>query len=303
MVFGGMPGFPMRMPQQHVGVSTPMQPMGYFCMAQAPMQQMGWPMPGMPMQQMQQMGWPMQAQPMAGAFPPLGQAGMSLTDAPGSGLTQPQTGAAARDRSRSRSRDHSRQPVFPDDDSRIRAQKALGCSWLHGKDRVTAKKFRASLITSAMPEQYSMLSLARLSCEETDILLFVVAGVAPVIRPGDFGVENKRGARKVVRTEHQRKMKRCPGRLAQLSDDLDNLFLIAMELGYKSEWLSPSFRTHWQQDCGTHGVALTQGHPQLMLGNGAATETIAASLHPGVSQPPTSARQPGTDVVQADPRI
>ena len=120
-------------------------------------------------------------------------------------------------------------------------------SWSSGERKSMTKKFRMQLINSCDPLRFPMMTLAQLTCEQLDLLLYIVTGISPATRPHDFGANCKRDARKMCRQQHLQQIKRQPGRMDQLTDDLDNLPVVAMRLGYQPEWLSPALRQAYFQ--------------------------------------------------------
>jgi hypothetical protein len=141
---------------------------------------------------------------------------------------------------------HPNRPSFPDDSSRISsALKSIGLLWMNGPRRCCSKKFRASLICSANSEEWPMMRLSQLNEEETDLLLYCVAGIAPSTRPGDLAAESKGACRDAARKQHLVKLRKFPMRLQQLTEDCDNVAGVAMKLGYSPDWLSDGLRNHW----------------------------------------------------------
>ena len=135
------------------------------------------------------------------------------------------------------------QPVFADDNKKISTTyRALGLSWMHGTTRVTTKKFRASLCAACNPIEYPMLKVSQLECEYVDILVFVLAGVLPSSKVCDFGTELKRDCRAAVRQIYLSKMRKNRSRLDILSEELDNLPMVGLRLGYPVELMSFSYR-------------------------------------------------------------
>ena len=90
------------------------------------------------------------------------------------------------------------------------------------------------------------MRLSQLTDEETDLLLFIVAGINPATKPTDMAASNKGGARDAAREQHICKMSKHRGRLQHLTDELDNLPAVAMRMGYSPEWLSPELRAQYE---------------------------------------------------------
>ena len=115
--------------------------------------------------------------------------------------------------------------------------KTLGLNW-QPNARCCPKTFRCSLISACDRKRYQILTLMNLEEEAVDMLLFVLTGVAPNVRPSNFGCTNKRQMRKRVRELYRSKMKSQPGRLRILSEEYDNVGSVALKMGYKQDWLS-----------------------------------------------------------------
>lgn len=148
-------------------------------------------------------------------------------------------------------------PKFADDGSRMSsALKSLGMQWSVGKDRCCSKKFRDSLVCSCNCHEWPMIRLSTISDEYTDMILFVSTGIGPVTKPGNFAAESKGEVRDAARSQHAHKMKLAPQRLRDLGEDLDNLPIVAMKLGYHVEWLSPQMKEMWEQVRSRHSAAM-----------------------------------------------
>ena len=81
-----------------------------------------------------------------------------------------------------------------------------------------------------------MMRLSQMSCEEHDLLVYVLAGTAPSTRPVDMACATKGDA---IRSMYESKLKKQPQRLRVLSDELDNLVVVAVRMGYSFQWLTP----------------------------------------------------------------
>ena len=236
------PGQPPAMPPGMPAMpGMPAQPQWPQQMSMPGVPQM---MPGMPQMQALIMAATQMAQ--HGAMPPASSGG-------GSPMTH--TPASTRPSSRSSSRGprfldrHDSHPERSDSGSPLKAQKddkqgvstsfrRLGLSW-HNDNRHTPIAFRISLINACDPRKFTSITLNNLDDEAVDMLLYVVAGVAPNVRPANFNVSSKREVRLAVRDQYRTRMRSQPGRLNQLSEEFDNVGGIAMKLGYKEQWLSP----------------------------------------------------------------
>ena len=123
-------------------------------------------------------------------------------------------------------------PKMLDDDRKLSTSyTSLGLVWMHGEKRTTPKRFRASLCTTCNDDEYPMVTVAQLGEEQVDLLLFVLAGVLPSTRVSDMGAVTKGDARGVVRRQYQVKLRKNATRLSHLSEELDNLPMVAMRMG------------------------------------------------------------------------
>jgi len=137
---------------------------------------------------------------------------------------------------------------FDDDERRLSTTYAsLGMAWHYGKTRTTVKKFRASLITACNSDEFPMVRMSQLTDEQTDILLFVLTGVGPNTKVCDLGCTYKKDARKACRSQYIVRLRRNASRLSALSEELDNLGMIAIRLGYAPEWFSPELKGAYDQ--------------------------------------------------------
>ena len=197
--------------------------------------------------------------------------------------------------------------TFPDDDSRLStAFKALGCNWKFGVGRVCPRKFRASLCCACNPAEWPMLRLSQLSDEEIDLLLYILTGISPMTRPVDLGAGTKREAREAARLQSQVKARKQPERLRHLTEDLDNLGVVAMRLGYAPEWLSPDLRRQYnaareragmaQQSMWTGGIGDTPKKAALAIEN---PEAEAEPEPPVVTAPPAPKKRSAAEAFGA----
>ena len=95
---------------------------------------------------------------------------------------------------------------------------------------MTPKRFRASLCAACDPDEYPMVRITQLDDEMVDLLLFILSGVLPNTRIVDLGVETKGQARAAVRSQYMVKMKKNQSRLNIMSEELDNLPMVALRL-------------------------------------------------------------------------
>ena len=104
-----------------------------------------------------------------------------------------------------------------------------------------------------------MLKLASLDDSKIDLMLFCVSGLTPSTRVSDFGVGTKGAARQSVARMYKQKQKRCPERLALLSEELDNLLHVAMRLGFPIDELDPKLRAACVQPGLSQAVEMSEG--------------------------------------------
>lgn len=97
--------------------------------------------------------------------------------------------------------------------------------------------------------------------EYSDMLLFSATGIGPCTRPANFAADSKGDVRDAVRLQYAHKTKVNPLRLKDLGEDMDNLPIVAMKLGYNLEWLSPQMRVMWEQVRLRHSSAMTNITP------------------------------------------
>ena len=132
---------------------------------------------------------------------------------------------------------------FADDTKKLSTTfKAIGMMWHYGHLKSTGKKFRASLCCVCDRRAYPMLKVTQLDDEFVDLLLFVLAGVLPDQRPCNMGVATKGEARTQVREMYDVKLEKNASRLSMLSEEFDNLPLVALRLGYPLKCCSLELR-------------------------------------------------------------
>ena len=108
-----------------------------------------------------------------------------------------------------------------------------------------------------------MVRLSTIVDEYSDMLLFAATGIGPCTKPANFAAESKGAVRDAVRLQYAHKMKVTPLRLRDLGEDLDNLPIVAMKLGYHVEWLSPQMKVMWEQVRSRHSGQMTNLAPDL----------------------------------------
>ena len=253
------------------------------------------PAPGMPPAQYPpttpQAQYPAPGMPPA-QYPAPGQQAQQAPNGDNTG-----SGRAGDRKSRSRSRDAGVAdfPDWPDDKSKLgTSYRTLGMSWLSGERKAMTKKFRMQMVNSCDPLRFPMMTLAQLTCEQLDLLLYIVTGISPATRPHDFGASCKRDARRMCRQQHLQKLKRQPGRMDQLTDELDNLPVVAMRLGYQPEWLSPALRQAFIQSRSAMNAPPAIGSGTGCNGGGAPPALVAPAA---VAPVAPAAVAPGSDAL------
>ena len=253
-----VPGYPLGMPQ-YLGMpmypGMPHMPPGY-----PPM------MPGYthPMAAMQ--GAPAGLPPMSmpsGATSPHAALGMpGLADsARGDAAVR---GAAGLAKSKSRSRTPLKIPKKDDDKTKLSTSyKTIGATWSHPddgkqKNRFFPKRYRTQLIEACDPDRWPVSTLSQLDDEDVDYLLFITTTISPLTNPREFGCKTKGEFRASIARLFRSKMARNPSRLSGLSEELDNLGITAMKMGYREEWLSPERVEAWR-----HAKGKRVGMPEM----------------------------------------
>ena len=139
-----------------------------------------------------------------------------------------------------------KQPSFPDDCKRMgTGWKASGLVWLHGAGRVTPKRFRCSLVSCCNSNHYPMIKLAHLNEEQVDMMCYVVFGLLPDSKAQDWGCDTKRNIMTAARQQYITRLQKNASRLDALSEEWDNLAMIAMRIGYPEQLLSPDMKSKW----------------------------------------------------------
>ena len=87
-----------------------------------------------------------------------------------------------------------------------------------------------------------MVRLAQTDDESCDLLLYCLSGVLPNVSPRDFGVLTKGEFRDSIRQQYMDRRRRNMSRLNCLSEELDNIPMAAVRLGYPPELLSPRLK-------------------------------------------------------------
>lgn len=246
MGFGGMHSMP----------SMPMMP-GMPMPGQSPVPMM----PGMPMPMQSPMGMPMMPPSMTPGQPssmhPDGHPNSAHQQSPGTVAAQgnvphsngreqyhdPQYG---RERSPRRGGGtgirvlpNGRQSFADDSRKLSTTYRSLGMLHVMGEKRCTPKRFRCSLCSSCDAEEYPMVKVSQLDDEHVDLLVFCLSGVLPNTRVVDLGVTYKGEARDAIRAQFQVKLKKNQSRLNIMSEELDNLPMVALRLGYPAALFSP----------------------------------------------------------------
>ena len=141
-----------------------------------------------------------------------------------------------------------RKIVFSDDASRLStAFKCLGLQWKHDKGRVAPKKFRQSLIASTDPIEWSMGRSSQFSDDEVDMVLYALTAILPSTRVQEFGATTKGELRDQAYAQNARIFKRDPQRLALLAENLENLPMICLRLGYPPDMFPPKLYAEWRE--------------------------------------------------------
>ena len=277
---GAMFGFPWQLGQSGPGCQMP-----------SPLQQMQHAMMGMPMQQ---------AMGTMGMYPNMHMQQNFHTpsepQAPRVSLTAKSDGSLEVVSVTTR-------PKMLDDDRKLSTSyTSLGLVWMHGEKRTTPKRFRASLCTACNDDEYPMVKVAQLDEEQVDLLLFVLAGILPSTRVSDMGAVTKGDAREAVRRQYQVKLRKNATRLSHLSEELDNLPMVAMRMGYPAELFSPPLKKAYDEmrsvrmggvssgspsPCGNALAALGDAPKQLQIADGTITSDSEDTARVGVQAQPT----------------
>ena len=126
--------------------------------------------------------------------------------------------------------------AFADDDQRLpRKCKQLGGIHLidDGLNRVTPKRFRASLISSCDNKVYPVVRVGMLDEEHTDLLGFCVLGLRPdLLLKFLAGPHDTMGKiRDDVVDLYQHKMQRNASRMSPLSEEWDHILALSLRMG------------------------------------------------------------------------
>jgi len=149
-------------------------------------------------------------------------------------------------------------------------------AWRHGEKKVFPKKFRCTLAAACNPTLYPMLKTSQLPCEYVDFLNYCLSGVLPCTKNRELGCSYKGELRTAFKVQYDAKLKKNQSRLDVISEDLDNLPMAAVRLGYPVELMSPPVRSTMQRmrrdlDMASYGGGMP-GAPaasgMLALGNG-----------------------------------
>jgi hypothetical protein len=140
-----------------------------------------------------------------------------------------------------------RYPMVDDPRKLSTSYKSLGSVWVSGEKRTTPKRFRASLCTACNDDEYPMVKVAQLDEEQVGLLLLDLAGILPSTKVSDMGAVTKGDAREAVRRQYQVKLRKNATRLSHLSEELDNLPMVALRMGYPAELFSPPLKKAYDE--------------------------------------------------------
>ena len=144
-----------------------------------------------------------------------------------------------------------------------------------------------------------MINISQLSDEYIDLLLYVLTGIGPDSKVCDLGAATKGECRLACRSQYIVKLQRQPNRLALLSEEFDNLPLVAIRFGLNPDVLSPGLRNCYEHYKAKHMLAsqvgrsaeLAHGHGQQMaLGNGEAALEDSAAPKPLAGESPCGSK-------------
>lgn len=102
------------------------------------------------------------------------------------------------------------------------------------------------MISCCDKKRFPMVRLAGLEDENADLLLFSCTGILPNIKPLDFGVSSKGELRTTAKAQYDERNKRNMSRLSGLSEELDNIPMTAIRLGFPYDLLSPRYQSMLQ---------------------------------------------------------
>ena len=77
-----------------------------------------------------------------------------------------------------------------------------------------------------------MVRVSMLTCEFVDLLVYCLSGVMPNAKVCDLGCTFKGECRDAIHIQYDSRMKKNPTRLSLMSEEMDNLPLVALRVGY-----------------------------------------------------------------------
>ena len=176
----------------------------------------------------------------------------------------PQRGQPPRDRMTATGR-----IAFADDDKRLpRKYRQLGGVHLidDGMNRVTPKRFRASLVSSCDNKIYPMVRVGMLDEEHTDLLAFCVLGLRPDLQLKFLaGPQDTMGKiRDDVVDLYQHKMQRNASRMSPLSEEWDNIPALSLRMGFPRELLTERLSAAFETYQSARDMTLAKMSSQIM---------------------------------------
>ena len=98
---------------------------------------------------------------------------------------------------------------FQDDEKKVSSSyKALGLLWKYCSKRVTTISFRASLCAACDRREFPMAKIVMQHDEYVDMLVFVVVGWFPSVKPIDTGARTKGQVRTLAKEQYESKIKK-----------------------------------------------------------------------------------------------
>jgi len=156
--------------------------------------------------------------------------------------------------------------------------KSLGLVWVSGEKRTTPKRFRASLCTACNDDEYPMVKVAQLDEGQVGLLLFVLAGILPSTKVSDMGAVTKGDAREAVRRQYQVKLRKNATRLSHLSEELGNLPMVALRMGYPAELCRPPLKKAYDEPPSAKGLVAIGGSAKpLQLTDASGADDLACA--------------------------
>ena len=164
-----------------------------------------------------------------------------------------------------------------------------------------------------------MVKVAQLGEGQVDLLLFALAGILPSTRVSDMGAVTKGDARGAVGRRYQVKLRKNATRLSHLSEELGNLPMVAMRMGYPAELFSPPLKKAYDEmrsvrvggvssgspsPCGNALAALGDAPKQLQIADGTITSDSEDTARVGVQAQPTKNLRTGdVDLARASASV